>query len=342
MDIPEKCYISTSYFCTVKKFYLLLLFLFCLKASSRAQENPVIAPGDSLFDLSCFAEKYGLNNDSLFNPFLYQAVQDWLGTCYRYGGRSKEGIDCSDFTSVLYEKVYNINLTGSAGDMYKKCSPLTRSELQEGDLVFFKIRKHFISHVGVYLANNKFAHASSGAGVIISDLNDPYYSRYFYKGGFIANKTTDSCSKPIIPVPTIKEIYSKQLGFTIDSIYNPKLFQSLISLKNKKFGLVKGKKRHGQKIDDGTRLCKTIYLHAFHKKISASAIELSSQVTKVPVKNLKEGDIVFFKRGKKKISVGIYLTNNKFVHVSPKRGIVTADLNEPAYKKTFYLAGRLP
>jgi lipoprotein Spr len=57
-----------------------------------------------------------------------------------------------------------------------------KDELQEGDLVFFKIHSRSISHVGIYLGNNKFAHASS-RGVAINSLDDGYYSRYFYKGG---------------------------------------------------------------------------------------------------------------------------------------------------------------
>jgi lipoprotein Spr len=61
--------------------------------------------------------------------------------------------------------------------------PIKKSALKEGDLVFFKIKQKRISHVGVYVGNNKFAHASVQNGVIISDLDEPYYKMYFYKGG---------------------------------------------------------------------------------------------------------------------------------------------------------------
>ena len=61
-------------------------------------------------------------------------------------------------------------------------NPVGKDDLKEGDLVFFKIHSRRISHVGIYLGNNKFAHASS-RGVAISSLDDNYYSRYFYKGG---------------------------------------------------------------------------------------------------------------------------------------------------------------
>jgi murein DD-endopeptidase / murein LD-carboxypeptidase len=53
--------------------------------------------------------------------------------------------------------------------------------MKEGDLVFFKIKKNIISHVGIYLGNGKFAHASMHSGIIVSDLDEPYYKKYFYK-----------------------------------------------------------------------------------------------------------------------------------------------------------------
>ncbi len=64
-------------------------------------------------------------------------------------------------------------------------NPLPKDELKEGDLVFFKIKSKSITHIGIYLGDNRFAHASTSRGVVISNLNEPYYSRYFYKGGRI-------------------------------------------------------------------------------------------------------------------------------------------------------------
>ncbi|MDO7743749.1 MAG: NlpC/P60 family protein, partial [Pedobacter sp.] len=63
--------------------------------------------------------------------------------------------------------------------------PLPKDELKEGDLVFFKIKSTRITHIGIYLGDDRFAHASSSRGVVISNLNEPYYSRFFYKGGRI-------------------------------------------------------------------------------------------------------------------------------------------------------------
>ncbi len=69
--------------------------------------------------------------------------------------------------------------------MWPAVQPLEKPDLKEGDFVFIKIRKGQISHVGIYLGNNKFAHASVKTGVIISDLDEPYYKKYFYRGGRI-------------------------------------------------------------------------------------------------------------------------------------------------------------
>lgn len=117
------------------------------------------------------------------NPELYFEVYRWLNTKYRYGGNSDNGIDCSHFANMLYQKVYSDTLNSSSASIYTQCKPVKggMDEAAEGDLVFFCIKKKRISHVGVYLQHGKFAHASTQSGVIISDMSEPYYKRHFYK-----------------------------------------------------------------------------------------------------------------------------------------------------------------
>ena len=110
-------------------------------------------------------------------------MNDWLGTTYCYAGNTKNGVDCSGFVSAIYKTVFHIDLEGSSKDIFKDAKTIKRSQLREGDLVFFRIRKKKVSHVGIYLGQNKFAHASVHDGVIISDLDEDYYKKYFYKGG---------------------------------------------------------------------------------------------------------------------------------------------------------------
>jgi murein DD-endopeptidase / murein LD-carboxypeptidase len=129
-----------------------------------------------------FSQIMGVALSTTSNVKLFQFVYDWIGTPYHFGGDSRKGIDCSAFTKELYSKVFNLTIKRNSRDIFSMVSPVSKQDLQEGDLVFFKIHSRSISHVGIYLGNNKFAHASS-RGVAISSLEDAYYSRYFYKGG---------------------------------------------------------------------------------------------------------------------------------------------------------------
>lgn len=130
-----------------------------------------------------YASLLGVAENRISNIKLYSFIDEWYAVPYQYAGKSKKGIDCSGFTSILYQQVYNKLLSGPAAGIYKLCSPLSRKELKEGDLVFFKIESDNISHIGIYLQNNKFVHASTKKGVIINDLDEAYYKKYYYKGG---------------------------------------------------------------------------------------------------------------------------------------------------------------
>ncbi len=130
-----------------------------------------------------YATLLGTNTEQIKNLKLYQFIDEWYGVPYKYGGKTKEGIDCSDFTATLCKTVYNKTVEVPSSKIYSMTQPIDMSEIQEGDLVFFKIESSKISHVGVYLQNNKFIHASTKKGVIINDLNEAYYKKYFYKAG---------------------------------------------------------------------------------------------------------------------------------------------------------------
>lgn len=109
-------------------------------------------------------------------------MDDWWGTRYRLGGNDRSGIDCSGFTSMLYRTLYNMQLPRTARDQYQSARSIDPSELREGDLVFFT-SGNSITHVGFYLQNNKFVHASTSEGVTISDLNDRYWQAKFAGAG---------------------------------------------------------------------------------------------------------------------------------------------------------------
>jgi lipoprotein Spr len=132
---------------------------------------------------SKYAEMLGVSKDDISNVTLYSFIDEWYGSPYRYGGKDKSGIDCSNFTSTLYKHVYNLQVTGSSGGIFQQCSVISKADLKEGDLVFFKIEQNNISHIGIYLQNNKFVHATTKKGVMIDDLDEAYYKKYFYKAG---------------------------------------------------------------------------------------------------------------------------------------------------------------
>lgn len=117
------------------------------------------------------------------NAALYKEIEKWYGTPYKYGGCSRSGIDCSCFVKTIYSAVYGITLNRGAADMLKDISVVERRNLCEGDIIFFANNKTSVSHVGIYLKDDMFAHASSSKGVTISRLSEKYWDVRYFKGG---------------------------------------------------------------------------------------------------------------------------------------------------------------
>ncbi|MBN2011966.1 C40 family peptidase [candidate division KSB1 bacterium] len=108
-------------------------------------------------------------------------IRRLLGTPYEYGGTSTSGIDCSGFVQLVFEEAFSRSMPRSTEQLYNTFVPVSPFELKLGDLVFFDINQGAAgpSHVGIYLIDSYFAHASSSYGVTISRLSDSYYkSRY--------------------------------------------------------------------------------------------------------------------------------------------------------------------
>ena len=120
--------------------------------------------------------------ESSLNLRMIEFIDEWYGTPYRYGGTSKKGVDCSAFVNFFISAVYGLEIPRNSKEQYSASKKIKKRQLEEGDLIFFNTRGG-ISHVGVYLGNNKFAHASTSSGVMISDLEDDYFaSRYVASG----------------------------------------------------------------------------------------------------------------------------------------------------------------
>ncbi|MBI1344203.1 MAG: hypothetical protein GC171_14860 [Terrimonas sp.] len=108
------------------------------------------------------------------NLKIYEYVDDWYGTRYCMGGTTKSCIDCSAFVQAFFAAIYSVAVPRTAREQYKASRKISQTEIKEGDLLFFNTRGG-ISHVGIYLQNNKFVHASTSGGVMISDMFESYW-----------------------------------------------------------------------------------------------------------------------------------------------------------------------
>lgn len=117
------------------------------------------------------------------NKRLYQALKRWLGTPYAYAEHTcGEGTDCSGLVMEVYLEVYGTKVHRNSAKMLEQnCRVIDIDELREGDLVFFCTNGDGrVSHVGIYLKDNKFVHASSSRGVAVDDLRQNYYATHFH------------------------------------------------------------------------------------------------------------------------------------------------------------------
>lgn len=123
--------------------------------------------------------------EKMTNIPLLEDIDKWWGTKYCLGGNTENCIDCSAFTQILLKDVYDITLPRTAQEQYDMAEKIELEDLKEGDLVFFHTsgKRNHISHVGVYMLNNKFVHAATSGGVMISDLNDPYWQPRYRGAG---------------------------------------------------------------------------------------------------------------------------------------------------------------
>lgn len=121
--------------------------------------------------------------ETLTNIDLFRKVDEWWGTKYCMGGSTKACIDCSAFSLMMMRDLYGVNLPRTAQEQYNQSEHIALEDLKEGDLVFFHTNGREVSHVGIYIANNKFLQASTSGGVTITDMNDKYWQPRFKGSG---------------------------------------------------------------------------------------------------------------------------------------------------------------
>lgn len=166
---------------------LLLSSCGSMRKANRAEES-TRADGSNRKQDKALVEKYeqllGININPETSLKLYKSIDAWMGVPYKYANATKQGTDCSGLVFNLYQEVYNMKLPRSTDDQYKLIDKVKPKNLEEGHLVFFKIEKgKKVSHVGLYLGNNKFIHSSTSKGVRIDDMTDKYYQQTYIGGG---------------------------------------------------------------------------------------------------------------------------------------------------------------
>lgn len=112
-------------------------------------------------------------------PSFSGVFTEWHGVPYRLGGSTKRGIDCSAFVQIAYRDAWQLDLPRTTQSQAQTGQLITYEEAQYGDLVFFKTSRTNI-HVGVYLGQKQFMHASTSKGVIISRIDNPYWASKFW------------------------------------------------------------------------------------------------------------------------------------------------------------------
>lgn len=112
--------------------------------------------------------------------------QEWKNVKYKFGGESKKGIDCSAFTQRVFKEKFNLEIPRTTRTQVKIGETVKKSELELGDLIFFKTGKRD-RHVGIYIGEGKFMHASI-KGVKITNLDKPFYKKSYWVSKRVINQ----------------------------------------------------------------------------------------------------------------------------------------------------------
>lgn len=160
---------------------------------------PVVAASSSRPGAKATAAKRPVASSNVSGELaVLSRAREFMGVRYRYGGTSRSGFDCSGFVQTVFRS-QGVRLPRTSAEQSRVGTPVSRSDLQKGDLVFFKTRGSRISHVGIYQGGGRFIHASSGGGKVeVDSLTSGYYDRR-YAGArrVIANPKRVASNMPV-------------------------------------------------------------------------------------------------------------------------------------------------
>ena len=106
--------------------------------------------------------------------------EQWQGTPYRLGGNGRDGVDCSAFTQLTFNQRFAFQLPRTTEAQALQGEQVSRTSLVVGDLLFYKTRAK-VRHVGMYVGEGQFIHASTSRGVMLSDMSNPYWQSKFWQ-----------------------------------------------------------------------------------------------------------------------------------------------------------------
>ncbi|GHT13255.1 hypothetical protein AGMMS4956_09150 [Bacteroidia bacterium] len=182
-----------------------------------------------------YSQKWGIELTGSEDKKFIEAIDQWMGTPYKWGGSTKRGVDCSALVCALYKEAHNLTLPRTTSTMPKQLQHIiSKKNLHSEDIVFFSNKEKKMSHVGVYISRGNFVHASSSQGVRINHLDESYWKKYYVGAGRLlkaptakpAVKAKEQKSQPatqpkkqkaITPPPPKKQQQS-QSGSSIDDV----------------------------------------------------------------------------------------------------------------------------
>jgi probable lipoprotein NlpC len=155
-------------------FLFLLAILFIVTGCSSVQHDTA-----AQVDVIQATSAADLHNSNAIKATLLRQYKEWYKTPYKMGGLSKDGIDCSGFAYITFRSKFGYTLPRATESQAQTGKQVARNKLQTGDLVFFKTSLYY-NHVGIYLGDSRFLHASTSKGVIISNLNEQYWKERYW------------------------------------------------------------------------------------------------------------------------------------------------------------------
>ncbi len=163
----------------MKKLALLCLFFTSCSPAMRYSNVEAIEPIVTKLEVKEKSEN-SFNSEAEIQNALVKEITNYLGLRYRKSGDGEKGIDCSAFVVLVFKNAFGIELPRTSYEQFKLGRLITNFDsLKAGDLLFFNTTGRRASHVGIYIGNNLFAHASVKEGVIISSIYDAYYRKRF-------------------------------------------------------------------------------------------------------------------------------------------------------------------